>query len=325
MNKCFITKLQGVVDNTSLLKLGELRISFDNNGNPSNIQSIGIGVTNPISLEILGDGYFTNSNGSDNLGKKKNFTSYADSVHIVGTNTLSIIGKYNLTTLSVSSSKTNVTYFCIDDLKMSKELVKLNINSNSLTGDIASLGNLKKLNFLSIVNSKVVGDIASLGNLIELTNINLANTSLFGNINVFNGFSKLEFISITNTNIIGNIDALYNNSKLTEIIAYNTDITGDLAKLPELCTIITILNKKGNSFTWSTRSASSKIVAINGSPKITNIDKMLQDQAQCVTGITDSSAEYKRIISATGTRTSVSDAAVQTLQSKGYTVSITPA
>ena len=52
---------------------------------------------------------------------------------------------------------------------------------------------------------------------------------------------------------------------------------------------------------------------------------MLQDQAACVTGIDSSSDIYLKTISATGTRTSASDAAVQTLQSKGYTVSITPA
>ena len=325
MNKCFITKLQGVVDNASLLKLGELRIGFSNNGNPSNIQSIGVGVTNPVSLEILGDGYFTDSKNS-NLGKKMDFNYPSNAVNMVGSNTLSIVEKYNLTTLSISSRQTNVTDFCIDDLKASKELVKLNMNSEFVTGDIASLGNLNKLNYLSLRNSKfVTGDIASLSNLIGLTNIDITGTSLIDNISVFSNFPKLAHIYMSNSNATGNIDVLYNNSVLTEIFASNTNITGDLAKLPELCTFISISNKNGNSFTWSTRSASSKIVAISSNPKITNIDKMLQDQAQCVTGITDSPDEFRKTISATGTRTSASDSAVQILQSKGYTVSITPA
>ena len=325
MNKCFITKLQGVVDNASLLKLGELRIGFSNNGNPSNIQSIGVGVTNPVSLEILGDGYFTDSKNS-NLGKKMDFNYPSNSVNMVGSNTLSIVEKYNLTTLSISSRQTNVTDFCIDDLKASKELVKLNMNSEFVTGDIASLGNLNKLNYLSLRNSKfVTGDITSLSNLIGLTNIDITGTSLIGNISVFSNFPKLAHIYMSNSSATGNIDVLYNNSVLTEIFANNTNITGDLAKLPELCTFISISNKNDNSFTWSTRSASSKIVAISGNPKITNIDKMLQDQAQCVTGITDSPDEFRKAISVTGTRTSASDAAVQTLQAKGYTVTITPA
>lgn len=325
MNKCFITKLQGVVDNTSLLKLGELRIGFSNNGNPRNIQSIGIGVTNPISLEILGDGYFTSSNGNENFGKTMNFNNSASVVNIIGTNTLSIIKKYNLTAFSVSSKQTNIAYFCIDDLKASKELGRINLESKNVTGDIASLVNLTKLNSLSLKESKVVGDIASLENLKELTTLNLTSTFVSGNLNILSKLPKLQILYISNTNIIGNINDLYSNSKLTEILATNTDISGDLAKLPESCIFISINNKNDTSFTWSTRSTSSKIIAINGKPKITNIDKMLQDQAQCESAITSSTDIDKKYITATGTRTSASDAAVQTLQSKGYTVSITPA
>lgn len=51
---------------------------------------------------------------------------------------------------------------------------------------------------------------------------------------------------------------------------------------------------------------------------------MLQDLANCKAAIQSDIAYYKAI-TATGTRTTASDAAVQTLQSKGYTVSITPA
>lgn len=325
MNKCFMTKLQGVVDNTSLLKLGELRIGFSNNGNPGNIQAIGMGVTNTVSLEILGDGYFTDSKGNDNLGKKMDFNYPALPVNIIGTTILSINGKYNLTTLSVSLKQTSVTYFCIDDLRASKELIKFNIESEYVTGNISSLSNLRKLYYVSVKNSKVTGDIASLSNLKELKYLNMTNTSLYGNINNLKTLSKLESILASNSNITGNIDVLYNNSKLAEIYASNTDIIGDLAKLPESCTFISITNKNRTPFTWSTRSASSKIVAISGNPNIANVDKMLQDQAQCVTGITGSTEGYKKNITATGTRTSASDTAIHTLQGKGYTVIITPA
>lgn len=325
MSKCFITKLQGVVNNPSLLKLGELRIGFSNNDNQSNIQSIGIGVTNPISLEILGDGYFTDAKGNENHGKTMNFSYSSNSVNIVGTNTLSIIGKYYLNTLSVSSVQTNIAYFSIDDLKLSKNLSKINLNSKNITGDIASLGNLTELNFLSFYGSKVVGDIASLGNLTKLTTLNLSNVAVSGSLNILSKLLKLQSLNISYTNIIGNIDVLYSNSKLTEFMAVNTDISGDLAKLPESCRFLAITNKNNTPFTWSTRSASSKIIAISSKPKITNIDKMLQDQAQCQVGFTSSDIESYKTISCIGNRTSASDAAVQTLQSKGYTVSITPA
>lgn len=325
MNKCFITKLQGVVDNASLLKLGELRIGFSNKGNSSLIQSIGIGVINPVSLEILGDGYFTDSNGDTNLGKKKTFTASADSINILGTCVLSIIEKYNLTILSSSSPNTNITYACIDDLKLSKALKKINLNYKEVEGDIASLENLTELKSISIMSSKVYGDIASLGKLKGLEYLNITDTKMTGNINFLSNFKELKNVLVSGPNITGNIDALNNNSKLAEFVATNTNITGDLAKLPESCYYVAITNASNTPFSWSTRSSSSKIIAIQKRPKITGIDNMLQNQAQCQSAITSSTDPLRKAITATGTRTSASDAAVQTLQSKGYTVSITPA
>ena len=99
-------------------------------------------------------------------------------------------------------------------------------------------------------------------------------------------------------------------------------VSGDLATLPVDCRFVS-LDTNAN-FTWGTRPSSSKIVAIENSPKISNLDKMLQDQAACQSGIKSGDAAAYKTITATGTRTSASDAAVQTLQSKGYTVSITP-
>ena len=103
----------------------------------------------------------------------------------------------------------------------------------------------------------------------------------------------------------------------------NKNDFGDIATLP--ASFVYLFIGSNASISWTSRPSTSKIIGIFGSPKLSNIDKMLQDQAQCVTGITSSTPEYMKVISATGTRTSASDAAVQTLQSKGYTVSITPA
>ena len=50
---------------------------------------------------------------------------------------------------------------------------------------------------------------------------------------------------------------------------------------------------------------------------------MLQDQAQCVSTAPSGNVQYKTI-AVKGTRTSASDAALSTLQGKGYTVIVTP-
>ena len=102
-------------------------------------------------------------------------------------------------------------------------------------------------------------------------------------------------------------------------------LTGNLAILPSVCRFVSFFRDKGSVFTWGTRSSSAKIIAIEGNATLNNIDKMLQEQAQCQVGFSSSDNVWYKTISVTGNRTSASDTAVQTLQSKGYTVSITPA
>ena len=99
-------------------------------------------------------------------------------------------------------------------------------------------------------------------------------------------------------------------------------LIGDLATLPASCRFASFGTGKGSVFTWSNRLSTAKIIAIEGNASVTNIDKMLQDQAQCQVGFKLNDSTWYKTISVAGNRTSASDAAVSTLQSKGYTVSI---
>ena len=101
--------------------------------------------------------------------------------------------------------------------------------------------------------------------------------------------------------------------------------TGDLATLPSVCSYVSLENDKGSVLTWSTRPSSAKIIALVGTATLTNIDKMLQDQAQCQVGFSESDPSWKKIIQIAGNRTSASDEAVATLQQKGYTINIAKA
>ena len=162
------------------------------------------------------------------------------------------------------------------------------------------------MNSLSL-GGNVSGDIASLKGLTALNSF----SATYGDKITFKAADFSEMPNLSSINV---------GTKGTPY----TGEFGDVATLsPKF--IYLFLGGKYATIEWTARPSSSKIISIFGSPKLSNIDKMLQDQAQCVTGITSSSPEYMKSISATGTRTSASDAAVQTLQSKGYTVSITPA
>ena len=71
MNRCLVTKLNGSVDNTSLLRIGEMRIGISKIDSPNHwTQGFRITVNKLTVLEIIGDGYFTDVNLTANNGKK---------------------------------------------------------------------------------------------------------------------------------------------------------------------------------------------------------------------------------------------------------------
>ena len=287
MEKCFITKLNGIVSSPDILKLGEMRINVTKLDNPtSKTQYFSFTFNEKSDIEIIGDGYFTNENLSENYGKKKTVEPNTDTIIYVsnGDFGLSISDKYslkNIVVFTLNYSISNKKMSDIEVLKFSKNLVNLNLPNTQVSGDIGGLKTLTALTSLSLYNTQVP--------------------------------------------CTGNIGELSALSKCTEILIKYSKLSGDLATLPSVCRFVSFDGDKGSVFTWSERPSSAKILAIQGTANLTNVDKMLQDQAQCQVGFSASDASWYKTIFITGTRTSASDAAVQTLQSKGYTVSITPA
>ena len=288
----------------------------------------------------------SNSQATGDIANLKNLTQLTF-LGLSNTNTQvtgDIANLKNLTQLtSLGLSNTQVTGD-IANLKNLTQLTSLVLNNTQATGDIANLKNLTQLTFLGLsnTNTQVTGDIANLKNLTQLTSLGLSNTQVTGDIANLKNLTQLTSLVLNNTqatgdianlknltqlvncrlhNVSGNINTFDNFSKLTVLILQKSNVTGDLATLPATLTMLFVDN---NSFSWSSRPSSSKILAIEGNPKIDKIDKMLQDLAQCQVGITSSSATWEKAITANGSRTSASDSAVQALQNKGYTVSIIP-
>ena len=157
--------------------------------------------------------------------------------------------------------------------------------------------------------------------------LNIAGTNISGKINDLKTLTKLTILHVFNNKvpITGDIGELNSLQQATILGLKSSKLTGDLAKIPPSCKFVTFDNDAGSVFTWSTRPSTEKIFAIEGNASVTNVDKMLQDLAQCQKNFTEGDDIYYKTISVRGTRTSASDEAVQTLQSKGYTVSIIPA
>ena len=318
MGKCLVTKLSGSVDNASLPKLGEIKITSNlaSISNSSDYIRIDGSADKPVTLKME-TGYFrANKSGNESIGTELTVNSAMEIFPSTGEHVISAIPKYNIQWLQ------NVA-INIDDLNFSKNLKALILLPSSF-GDISSLKNLTALTDFEGLGSNIYGDISSLKNLTALTMIILLNTKVSGDIASLATLVNLTNFELSSTDkIVGDISSLKMLSKLEVFKIKSNSIFGDLATIPEKCKFASLSSSM--KFTWGARPSSSNILAIEGSPTISNIDKMLQDQAACQTAISSSSLPYYKAITATGTRTSASDAAVQTLQSKGYTVSITPA
>lgn len=332
MGKCLVTKLSGSINTNELLKLGEMRIEFNSVSAPSNkTQGITLQSAKPITLKIVGNGYFTDKTLTENKGNTLSILPNSMTYIYVsnGDFYISIPDKYSLTVLSLfaeesgsDASVKNKTVY-LDQIEYSTLLTILRISSENVIGDIDSLKNLMSLTALNMSNLKNVnGDIDSLKNLSSLRILQIFDSNLTGGIASLKALTSLE--TLMTSNLKGDVSALKPLTSLKTLWLKNGSFYGDCAALSPVLSLVSFQTNTGNpsTLTWSERPSTSCIMSIEGQPKMDNIDKMLQDQAKCQT---PSTASIRKIIEVIGTRTSASDAAVQTLQSKGYTVSITPA
>lgn len=353
MIKSLVTKLKGSVSNTDLLRLGEMRIYINKETSPTQkSRSLQFNVSDTTVLEIVGNGYFTDKTLSENKGKTTSLTSGYHTVYVSNDDiVLAILNKYNIVmlfsddyTLEGSNGSLHKSF----DLESLKYSTKLNILQFGfpVTGDISTLSNLTSLTTIYLSNSLVTGDISTLGDLVNLETLNLERSSVTGDITTLSKLKKLKKVYLRETKTYGNASSfasasltqLYlngatlnladfaNSSLLQTIEVYSaTSINGDVALLPNSLSTVLITGDGTKNCTWTSRNPSAKIIAMPF-PLITeNIDKMLQDQANCQSAITSTTSVLYKKITATGTRTSASDDAIATLQNKGYTVSITPA
>ena len=306
MNKCLVTKLNGSSNNSELLRLGEMRMKILKVSNPTSLtQGFAISVNKPVVLKIVDNGYFTDRTLTVNKGKTITLNIGFNDVWVSNDNVeIAILDKYSITELSLYPSQTSVSYirnkyFNLSDLKYSTALTSLNLSNSQITGDIVNLKNLTSLTSLNLEYSQVNGDIVNLKNL-----------------------TALIIFRISNTNVTGDIVNLNNLTRIgKELILKGLNISGNIGNLSNQFLFVSNQNGRGN-FTWTTSSRTNILAMENIA--CDNIDKLLQDMSKMNANFAGEAAYYKTI-GLIGTRTSASDAAVQTLQSKGYTVSITPA
>lgn len=353
MGKCLITKLNGRVSNNELLKLGEMRFYFSKSNESSPkaaTRSIKLTFTEDTTISITG-GHFVDSDLVQNLGTTLHFNKFeSKAIYVSNEDGFISVNKYLLKDIDITDIYLKSKfYFNIDDLKYSNNLTTLKANSTLVNGNMASLNGKENLENVSLESTQVSGDISALSNFTSLSTLNLNNTQVSGDISVFSNMTKLskliladtqvsgsianlqnltglEMLNLSRTKVSGDISAFINMTKLYELrlTVQTPNITGEVSSLPGKIRFYTA--NPLNKLTWNgTRESSKSIFGIESVNLGSFVDKMLINLAACTDMKEGSEPTWYNTIAVTGTRTSASDAAVQTLQSKGYTVSITPA
>ena len=286
MNKCFITKLPSSVDNDNLPVLGQLRINWlkQSDLTDNDARAIRLATNDSITIKVSG-AHLTDSTLASNLGNTKTITAADGLVWLYVSNdadaVLTIDNKYSLTTLSF--------------VKLTKDKLK------------------RSAKF----------DINDIKYCTALTSINLANTQVSGDISAVSKLTALISFILDNTNVSGEIDSLANLTKLKVFSVGGLSLTGDMSKIPTNINFVGLNGRKiDTNFTWTAGGRQNAILLAMQGPvpfDTTSMDNMFIDQATCTFKGNDSQPWTKNI-AVRGTRTAASDAAVETLQSMGITI-----
>lgn len=298
MVQCLITKLKGVVNNEALPKLDELIIEVSNAKNE--VFKIYGDVFPNISIRTFGEVIIKDTNDSTKSinGSGKIFLS--------GENNITGIASWNSKSFNYPNLRCSFLGKCTS-LVISNELYSTPLDRGTIELKVSNsnlVGNFTNQNVIKVTNCTYNGGVFNLSNIPSnrlLSSVSLLNSKVKGDISYFNAndFPNLNLLET------------WGNSMPEQIY-------GDISKIMPLGGFISLSLTK-NSLSWTERT-SGKIIAMSLINLGTNVDKMLVDQSSLEVG-----SKYKyKLISVTGTRTSASDTAIQTLQSKGFTVSITP-
>lgn len=307
MGKCFVTKMKGSTGGADLPFLGKIRIKL-------------LGKTNDNHSNNQGYIQVRNSN-IEWAGEEKPVSTETDSYTIYFKQPKSGI-VYCSDKKNVSEIVTSWMYAAdvkFEDLnEYCRNLTSLSLSNSGQTGDLSEIADLK-LTSLSLSHSKATGDITSLPNRYLLTLLDISNNKTISvntqGLSICTGLTSLIMNDSMATGDIANLSTLTNLEKLH---LKNTSVSGDLSSLAGLSKLYHFTNWNLQN-TWSSqdlRPSSSKI--ISGEFRFataTDTDNFLINMAKC------QASDVKQIYFQQSHRTSASDAAVSTLQGKGYTLS----
>lgn len=240
MNDCLVTKLKASVNDDSLLKLGEIKLTIAPTSSSKTLQ---IASTEPIVVEVVkvisGSGTFSWNNGT-NVSKDiipPTLDSYYQLTFSEGEYIVSISNKYAITWLA---SGDNLNILLLNgDLSYSEGLTTYNIITKVFSNrDISQFGNKPIKSFSPKSDNNLSGSINVFSNLTSINSINLQasedNDKIYGNISAFSLSKNIQRCLFGRClNIEGNIDVFNRSIALTQLDAFRTKVIGDIDTLAQ--------------------------------------------------------------------------------------------
>ena len=217
--------------------------------------------------------------------------------------------------LSVSSA-----YGESSDLSKLVNSLQFSLQGIDFSGDIRQLSNLTKLTLLYAYRTNLSGDIKSISSLVNLTDLRLYETLITGDVKALNKLTSATTIYIHSTSISGDISEISNLTQINNLYLDNTNVSGDVGDLATLVNLSFLrLNVTSVVYTSTTLPAWSDAdirLQDNGWTS-TEVDNFLIDLAAA--GGTNGNLN---IAGTNAARTTASDAAVSTLTTNGWTVTV---
>ena len=252
MNKCLVTKLNGVVSNKDLTPLGCAALTVYHSDNTLKLECEG---NNVEYFTANGETIFSTdkSNFVNRISANQPVFVKADKPTLVF-----ISNKYELTKVDIFDSADNAQLdIDFSDFKYCKKVEKFNItNFKTLIGDISSLSSFASLKTLQLNGTSVSGDISALSSLASLQELVLNGTSVSGDISALSSLASLHSIDFNGTNISGDISALSSLTSLQNLVLSNTSISGNISVLSSL-TSLQNLNLQTTSISGNISALSS--------------------------------------------------------------------
>lgn len=321
MGNCLVTKLKGVVNNNSLLKMDEIKM------HPLTDCTVYLTVVPGQVVNVRtsdGGNHLNDGVSSVDMFVSGDMWAAPFTTHDTGYDVI-INNKYNIENLNIDSGDMEFDgdsmYFCdnLKSLELSEHSTISKVNKNTLkqvrfnqAGFDLALLNGVPLSFFSINNPSSFGDVANINslNLIENARPALWSGDFYGNIN--------HIISATNIERLNAYITIQGGSQ-TGILS------GDLSLGASTLKLINTDGRNNTSFTWETaRNTSYPAIALIGNMNLGSyVDTMLKNQAQCNlnTGI---EADYKAIVVKGEHNPSDAqvNAAIATIKAAGWTIYI---